>query len=143
MTSAELLGALRALSVCPELLEELESHLRPDPLPSPELDQQFERFWQAYPKRQGCNPKAPAKALFAKIISKGDDPEDLIHGALLCQQAERSNVGTPYIPQAVKWLRDRRWCDYLAQTRRGSQSAANRISGPSTGHDSERGVDWW
>jgi hypothetical protein len=26
--------------------------------------------------------------------------------------AESRNVGTPYIPQMVKWLRDKRWLDY-------------------------------
>jgi hypothetical protein len=72
----------------------------------------FEEFWKSYPRRDGANPKAPAEKLFLAAVKAGADPEQIIEGARRCSQRESKNIGTPYIPQAVKWLRDKRWIDY-------------------------------
>jgi hypothetical protein len=74
----------------------------------------FDDFWKAYPRRDGANPKEPARKLFLQAVKGGADPEAIIAGARRCGEKEARNVGTPYIPQAVKWLRDRRWEDYNA-----------------------------
>lgn len=74
----------------------------------------FDDFWKAYPKRDGANPKEPARKLFLQALRSGVDSQALIAGAKRCAEREAKNVGTPYIPQAVKWLRDRRWEDYNA-----------------------------
>lgn len=74
----------------------------------------FDDFWKAYPRRDGANPKEPARKLFLQAVKGGADPEAIIAGARRCAEKEAKNVGTPYIPQAVKWLRDRRWEDYNA-----------------------------
>jgi len=74
----------------------------------------FEVFWNSYPRRQGANPKAPAEKLFLAAVKAGADPLQMIHGARLCAAMESGKIGTEFIPQAVKWLRDRRWEDYLS-----------------------------
>lgn len=77
-------------------------------------DDAFEEFWKAYPKRDGANPKEPAAKLFRAAVRAGTAAADIIAGARQCAVADAKNVGTPYIPQAVKWLRDKRWRDYQA-----------------------------
>lgn len=74
----------------------------------------FDEFWKVYPKRDGANPKEPARKLFLAAVKAGADPRDIVAGALRCRQVEAKNIGTPYIPQAIKWLRDQRWNDYPA-----------------------------
>lgn len=76
--------------------------------------EKFEEFWKAYPRREGSNPRKPAEEQFVRVVKAGEDPEAIIAGARRCAEKESKNVGTPYIPQAVKWLRDRRWEDYNA-----------------------------
>lgn len=78
-------------------------------------DEKFEEFWKSLPKRDGANPKEPARRLFEAAVKSGDDPEAIIAGARQCARAESKNAGTPYIQQAVKWLRDKRWRDYGQQ----------------------------
>lgn len=78
-------------------------------------DEKFDDFWKSYPRRDGANPKDPAKKLFSAAVKAGEDPDAIIAGARQCARTEAKNIGTPYIPQAVKWLRDRRWRDYGEQ----------------------------
>ncbi len=75
-------------------------------------DEKFESAWQVYPKRDGGNPKAPAAKRFLSAIKAGADPQDIIEGIKRFAVAEQRNIGTPYIPQMVKWLGDQRWLDY-------------------------------
>jgi hypothetical protein len=75
-------------------------------------DEKFEEAWQVYPKRDGGNPKATAAKLFLAAVKAGEEPDVIIGGIKRFAVAEQRNVGTPYIPQMVKWLRDRRWLDY-------------------------------
>jgi hypothetical protein len=80
----------------------------------PKSSEDFERFWEAYPRRLGADPKKPAGVVFATAVKQGADPVAIIEGARRCASADSDKIGTPYIPQAVKWLRDRRWEDYAA-----------------------------
>lgn len=73
---------------------------------------EFEEFWKAYPRREGDNPKAPARKLFEAAVKQGADPKAIIAGVKAACARNQDKIGTPYIPQAVKWLRDRRWEDY-------------------------------
>jgi len=95
----------------------------PDPLTTPlnpptpdsrSIDAAFARFWQAYPKREGSNPKQPAREKFGRAVRKGADPDAIVAGAEAyrrqCEDAEQ--IGTPYVAQAVTWLNQRRWEDY-------------------------------
>lgn len=76
------------------------------------LDGRFDEFWKIYPKRKGENPKAPARKLFFALVKQGVDPDAIIRGIRLAVEKNRDKIGTEFIPQAVKWLRDRRWEDY-------------------------------
>jgi hypothetical protein len=71
----------------------------------------FDEFWGAYPERGGDNPEAPAEASFRALVKSGVDPHQLIAAASAFASAERArgNVGTRYIPHAVKWLDEQRW----------------------------------
>ena len=75
----------------------------------------FDRFWAAYPKRYGSNPKAPARAKFERFVRAGADPEAIIGGARAYAEQESKNVGTPYIAMASTWLNQKRWEDYAMQ----------------------------
>lgn len=85
----------------------------------------FEEFWKAYPKREGANPKKPAKAVFVAKLKAGATVEEIVAGARACAVRDRDKIGTPYIPQAVKWLRDERWRDYAT----AGQSSAPQTYG--------------
>lgn len=76
--------------------------------------EKFEEAWRGYPRRDGGNPKPPAEKIFLAAVKAGADPQEIIDGAKRFAIAEVKNVGTPYIPQMVKWLRDKRWLDYGA-----------------------------
>lgn len=82
----------------------------------------FEEFWEAYPKRDGANPKAPAQKVYAAAVKAGIEQQEIIDGAKACAKKDRDKIGTPYIPQAVKWLRDKRWGDY--------KSSVNVVAAP-------------
>jgi hypothetical protein len=82
-------------------------------------DEKFEGAWQAYPRRDGANPKAPAAKRFLAAVKAGTEPQTIIDAVKRYATAEARNVGTPYIPQMVKWLGDQRWLDYD-----GTQTAA-------------------
>ena len=82
------------------------------------VDEDFEKFWKAYPRRDGANPKAPAKLKFQAAIRKGAKPSAIIAAAEAYAHAEatKDRVGTPYIAQAQTWFNQRRWEDHAAQT---------------------------
>lgn len=89
--------------------------LLPLPLPEivlPEPEDKFALFWKAYPRRKGANPREPARKVWMTALKAGNLPEDIIAGAARCAEVDRENINTPFIPQAVKWLRDKRWKDY-------------------------------
>lgn len=72
------------------------------------------RFWASFPKREGSNPKSPARKSFSAAVKNGHDPEKIIGGASRFRDSARSTgiEGTKYVPQAVTWLNQARWEDY-------------------------------
>lgn len=78
-------------------------------------DERFEELRKAYPKRKGSDPGPPAAKLFLAAVKAGTDPQIIIDGARRFAIEESQNINTPYIPQLVKWLRDRRWLDVSPQ----------------------------
>lgn len=73
-----------------------------------------EEFWKAYPRREGANPKSPARKAFQTAVKSGHDPTAIIDGArryTLSLQAS-NQIGTRYVAQAVTWLHQARWEDY-------------------------------
>lgn len=74
----------------------------------------FNDFMKAYPKRDGANPKAPARKTFLVHLKSGIEAKDMIEGAKRYSDEARrkGEYGTPFVPQAVKWLNQKRWIDY-------------------------------
>lgn len=72
----------------------------------------FEEFWKARPRRAGADPKAPAAKLFQAAVRAGTPAEEIVAAAKRWASVDAGKIGTEYLPQAVKWLRDKRWEDY-------------------------------
>lgn len=71
----------------------------------------FDLFWDAYPIRKGDRAKQPAKALFEKL-TKTTPADQIIQAAKRYAAEESTSINTPYIMQAQRWLRNKRWLDY-------------------------------
>lgn len=84
------------------------------PAPAARPSDFFERFKEAYPRRDGAQPWKPAEKKFIAMVKTGVDPEEIIAGAVAASaEARRNNsFGTPYVPQAVTWLNQQRWTDH-------------------------------
>lgn len=87
------------------------------------LAEHFDRFRAAYPKRDGSDPREPARKKFEAAVRSGADPEIIIRGAELFAQAEarRGNAGSRFIPHSATWLNKRQWEDHLSD---GASSSA-------------------
>lgn len=74
----------------------------------------FTDFWDAYPKRRGSNPKAPAEKKYTAAIASGVDPERVINSAKAYadELRELNQIGTQFVAQAQTWLNQKRWDDY-------------------------------
>lgn len=74
----------------------------------------FDEFWQERPRRKGDDPRKPAEDQFFRLVKSGEDPDAIIAGAKLARVAYASEgkLNTEFVPQAVKWLRDRRYRDF-------------------------------
>jgi hypothetical protein len=75
------------------------------------LNEKFEEFKKAYPKRTGGNPWKPARELFERKVRAGTDPDQIIRALKEGVGFDPETVGTKYVPQAVRWLRDERFSD--------------------------------
>ena len=76
---------------------------------------EFEEFWKVYPKRQGANPKHPARKKFEACVKSGVSAETIIGAARKYADDERAlgHISTPYVAQAVTWLNQQRFQDYV------------------------------
>lgn len=77
------------------------------------MSEDFDAFWSVYPRREGANPKSPARTRFERAVSKGAKADDIIRAAKAYASDPSTKQGTPYVAQAVTWLNQRRWEDYL------------------------------
>jgi len=77
------------------------------------VEREFERFWQAYPKRDGASMKSPSREKFAAALKSGQTAADLIACAerYRAECERRSIVGTQFVASARTWLTQRRWED--------------------------------
>jgi hypothetical protein len=71
----------------------------------------FEKFWKVKPRRGGADPKEPARKQF-RIAIKTTPASEIIAAAQRWAVVDAGKIGTEYLPQAVKWLKDKRWVDY-------------------------------
>lgn len=81
----------------------------------PKVESQFDDFWLAYPKRDGSNPKHPAKLKFDLAVKAGANPDLLIDAAKRYSQhcTKSGSFGTEYVKQAVTWINQKCWEDDL------------------------------
>jgi hypothetical protein len=106
------LSALRAAG----LIEERDGGLwitddTPPPEPPPprhDPDDGFAEFWDAFPKRDGDNPREPALIEFRKAVAAGADPKAIISGAKAYASATAGRERR-YIASAARWLSEERW----------------------------------
>lgn len=90
----------------------------------------FEEFWQAYPRRDGPNPRKPAEQKFNSMVKSGLDPQTMIDAAnkLASEERARGNIGTRFIPQAITWLNQQRWSDHAAIAMVQALAASERMT---------------
>jgi hypothetical protein len=73
----------------------------------------FESFWQIYPRRDGGNPKKPAREKFAAAVRRGADASAIVRGAEnYAAEIRRNGTAARYVAQAVTWLNQERWEGY-------------------------------
>ncbi|TWB19210.1 DUF1376 domain-containing protein [Nitrospirillum bahiense] len=79
-------------------------------------DENFEKFWSAYPSRgTHGNPRKPAAEKFQAAVRRGVDPLAIIRGAANYAAAvAREKTEPQFVAQAATWLRQERWADHLA-----------------------------
>lgn len=82
----------------------------------PRAPDRFEEFWEVYPKRDGANPKIPARKKFIAAVKSGVEPAAVIAaaGRYAAEMRAKAQERTPYVAQAVTWLNQQRWGDYDA-----------------------------
>jgi hypothetical protein len=72
-------------------------------------DEKFAEFWIAYPRREGPNPRKPAKLIFDRLVARGVGPQRLIDAAKAL--AVEHPTPTRFIPQATTFLNQERFDD--------------------------------
>lgn len=83
-----------------------------DVTPPPVTDE-FKKFWDAYPKRQG-DPESAAEMAWDLLKNSGDLPKiDVLLSAVTRWKAARKlESDPPFAPYAKTWLAEKRWNDW-------------------------------
>lgn len=95
---------------------------KPSSTPDSENDD-FTKFWAAYPKRE---KKAEALRAFSKMVSNGSLPNiDVLLAAIVKRKgtADWIKDGGQYIPLPTSWLNGRRWEDEISGNVRDAGAA--------------------
>ena len=84
------------------------------------IDDAFELFWRSCPRREGANPKRPAKLKYTVLV-RTIKPEDLQRAADLWRKAEENNKDrradrARFIPMVITWLNQYRFEQLLEDT---------------------------
>jgi len=97
---------VRDVTVTPieEKQKEEDSHTAP----AARASDDFEKFFEWFPKRDGDNPEGPARAAWSKALGKGADSALLIVGAK-AYAATVAGREPKYIASAARWLGEERW----------------------------------
>jgi hypothetical protein len=83
----------------------------PPPEPPPprhDPDDGFAEFWDAFPKRDGDNPREPALIEFRKAVAAGADTKVII-AAAKAYVSVTAGRERRYVASAARWLGERRW----------------------------------
>jgi hypothetical protein len=87
---------------------EEETQSAPAARESESADDLFPEFWSAFPKREGDNPEAPARAAWRKALAAGADPAEIIAGAR-SYAAATADRERKFIASAARWLTEARY----------------------------------
>jgi len=72
----------------------------------------FMDFWNAYPPREGENPREPARKSFEAALQRGAEPAEIIRGAENYARSVANIDNRRFVAQAVTWLNQKRWEDH-------------------------------
>jgi len=80
------------------------------------IEEAFEEFWNAKPKRKGSNPKMLALKSFSRAVRRGIEAKQIIAAAKMWSREETANgkYDTQFVPMAATWLNQERYSDYTA-----------------------------
>lgn len=86
------------------------------------VDQEFERIWKDYPKKQGHKE---AKAAFERSIKHGAKIEDIEKGVLRYKEhIEKCNIEMQYVKQGSTYFRQEAWNDVYDDSAQKTESYA-------------------
>lgn len=127
MSESKLITAMRAAmnacNVAPEIIEQaVQSAQTADLFAAPVVAKMSAReanaffdtqFWPNYPKRDGQNPKEPARKKIVAALISGENPQEILAGlARLVQGLRRRNkIGSEFVPRAITWINGKGWKD--------------------------------
>ncbi len=91
-------------------------------------DKFFDEFWQAYPKREGANPKTPALKSYLRATGTGKvSPAELLDAAKR-YAASVNPADARFIPMASTWLNQERWTEHAGKPTGSSSSPSAVVS---------------
>ena len=91
------------------------------------VDDDFEAFWAAYPKRNGPNPKTKAREKYKQMRKAKVSHETLMDGVNKLAKS-RENEDPTFTPQAATWINQRRWEDDCGVQDADSTADASAVS---------------
>lgn len=72
----------------------------------------FEELWQVRLRRDGPDPREPARRAFAEAVRRGAETGVIVAGMRRFAEIFHDKSGTRYVARTEKWLRERQWEDY-------------------------------
>lgn len=78
----------------------------------PGAGDEFDTFWSIRLRRDGPDPREPARREFAKAVKQGTDPPKIVEGMRHYAQMHAEKSGSRFVARTEKWLRERTWEDY-------------------------------
>jgi hypothetical protein len=72
----------------------------------------FERFFEAFPQREGGNEREPAWTAWRGAVARGANPEMIVIGARSYVMATESRPRR-YVMSARRWLNESRWREVI------------------------------
>ena len=79
----------------------------------PDIAADFERFWESYPKKEHRDGARGAKTAYNMATREGLPSIEELLTILEKHKAQASWDNVRFVPQASKWLNDRRWTDVI------------------------------
>lgn len=118
----------------PEQEAALELALTPqEEAKASEYPQEFEAFWQAYPRREGGNSKKAAFRKWQALRKRGVSAADLLRAArgYAAEQERLGNIGTRFVKQCSTFLGpDEHWKQYVEAAEKLRPRVQQKASAP-------------